>query len=62
MHVRVLLNEDNAGFAAATNQGLRAARGDALVLLNNDTIVTEGWLDRLLAHLGRTRASASSAR
>jgi GT2 family glycosyltransferase len=55
VHVRVLLNERNAGFAAANNQGLAAARGDALVLLNNDTIVAPGWLDGLLRHLDDPR-------
>lgn len=42
--LRYLVNDTNRGFAAATNQGVRAARGEILCLLNNDTIVTEGWL------------------
>jgi GT2 family glycosyltransferase len=50
-HVRVLLNATNAGFPAACNQGLTVARGDVLVLLNNDTIVTPGWLGGLVARL-----------
>ena len=37
------------GFPAAINQGLRAARGEYLVLLNNDAVVTDGWLDQLIA-------------
>jgi GT2 family glycosyltransferase len=41
---RAIFNDDNRGFAAANNQGLRLAGGDILVLLNNDTIVTPGWL------------------
>jgi len=49
--VRCLFNAENAGFAAANNQGLKEARGRHLVLLNNDTIVPAGWLDRLTAHL-----------
>ncbi len=47
--VRVILNKSNTGFAHGCNQGIAAARGDYVVLLNNDTVVTEGWLDRLLA-------------
>jgi GT2 family glycosyltransferase len=49
--VRVLTNQRNRGFAAANNQGLAAARGSTLVLLNNDTIVPPGWLGRLCRHL-----------
>lgn len=50
-NVRIILNETNRGFAAANNQGLSAADGDLLVLLNNDTVVPRGWLSGLLAHL-----------
>jgi GT2 family glycosyltransferase len=47
----VLLNDSNIGFAAANNRALRQATGDFLVLLNNDTIVSFGWLEALLRHL-----------
>lgn len=49
----VVLNEDNRGFAAANNQGITRATGEYLVLLNNDTVVTPGWLGSLVAHLKR---------
>ncbi|MDR7420598.1 MAG: glycosyltransferase [Armatimonadota bacterium] len=49
--VRCILNERNEGFARATNQGLAAASGEYLVLLNNDTIVTRGWLGTLVRYL-----------
>ena len=49
-HVRVILNNDNRGFAPANNQGLKHAAGNVLVLLNNDTIVPPGWLTRLSRH------------
>ncbi|MFY9550358.1 MAG: polysaccharide pyruvyl transferase family protein [Thermoanaerobaculia bacterium] len=47
----VLQNETNQGFAAACNRGLEAASGNFLVLLNNDTVVTRGWLTALVRHL-----------
>jgi GT2 family glycosyltransferase len=49
--VRLIRNERNRGFAAACNQGLTAASGEMLVLLNNDTIVPPGWLSGLKGHL-----------
>ena len=36
------------GYTIAANLGLRAATGDYVVLLNSDTIVTRGWLDRIV--------------
>jgi GT2 family glycosyltransferase/glycosyltransferase involved in cell wall biosynthesis len=46
LDVTVLHNEQNLGFVQACNRGLRAASGD-VVILNSDTVVTRGWLDRL---------------
>ncbi|SDA52076.1 Glycosyltransferase, GT2 family [Pseudomonas sp. NFACC15-1] len=47
----VILNPDNRGFAAGNNLGLAAASGDYLVILNNDTVVTAGWIKGLIRHL-----------
>jgi GT2 family glycosyltransferase len=49
--VRIIPNSQNEGFAAATNRGIREATGEFLILLNNDTIVTHGWITGLLRHL-----------
>jgi GT2 family glycosyltransferase len=54
--VRTILNGANLGFAPACNQGLALAAGDDLVLLNNDTMVPPGWLERLQHHLRDRRA------
>ncbi len=48
-HFRVIHNDENLGFSLGNNQGMAAARGDYFLLLNNDTVVTPGWLDRLIA-------------
>ncbi|WP_460951299.1 glycosyltransferase [Pseudomonas marginalis] len=47
----IILNKDNKGFAAGNNVGLAAATGDYLVMLNNDTVVTAGWVKDLMRHL-----------
>lgn len=46
--IRVVKNEQNLGFARAINIGLMMAKGNYIVLMNNDVLVTEGWLDQLL--------------
>jgi GT2 family glycosyltransferase len=49
--VRVIENRANIGFARANNIGIRASSGENILLLNNDTIVLPGAIDRLLAIL-----------
>lgn len=49
-HECVLIRNENArGYTRAANQGLLASRGDFVVLLNSDTIVTPRWLDQMAA-------------
>lgn len=42
-------NIENAGFAKAVNQGIRAADGEYVILLNNDTLVEEAFLYALVS-------------
>src|SRR5256885_13353466 len=49
--VRIVENRANIGFARANNIGIRASSGENILLLNNDTIVPPGAIDRLLAIL-----------
>ncbi len=44
----LIFNEANRGFAAANNQALALATGDALILLNNDTLPLPGWSEALM--------------
>jgi GT2 family glycosyltransferase len=49
--VRLIANSDNLGFAAANNQGLKLASGRYKVLLNPDTLLRDGTLDRMVEYL-----------
>ncbi|OXY82113.1 glycosyltransferase [Oceanimonas doudoroffii] len=41
-------NEHNRGYTPTVNVGLRQCKGDYIVTLNSDTIVTKGWLSGLV--------------
>ncbi len=58
--VVLIRNTANRGFAAASNQAIRAGRGRYLILLNPDTLVREGSLEELVSFLD-LRPSAGGA-
>ncbi|MDT0126496.1 glycosyltransferase family 2 protein [Paenibacillus sp. RRE4] len=49
--VRVAALDKNRGFAGGVNQGLMMAKGRHIVVLNNDTLVTPGWLENMMSCL-----------
>ena len=51
--VRALPLGQNTGFTGACNAGIRAARGEFVVLLNNDTEAGPRWLGEIVAAFGR---------
>jgi GT2 family glycosyltransferase len=51
--IQVVESGGNLGFARANNFGIRRSQGSTLLLLNSDTVVPAGAVDRLLAELDR---------
>ncbi len=51
---KLIANARNQGFARGCNQGLEIATGEYVLLLNNDVVVTEGWLSGMRETLERT--------
>ena len=49
--VTVIALPSNVGFASANNAGIRRTESELVLLLNSDTIVPEGAVDRLIAAL-----------
>jgi len=47
----VIRNETNRGYVAGCNQALEQAKGQYVVFLNNDTVLTAGWLEGLIGWL-----------
>ena len=59
--VKVVVMPRNSGFIAACNAGVQAARGEVLVLLNNDTEAEPGWLEALVEALLAQPEAGSAA-
>ena len=63
----LLENRSNLGFPATVNRGMRLHEGRDVVLLNSDTRVAPGWLDRLAraahsaANIGTVTAMSNNA-
>lgn len=49
--IKVILNEENYGFAKGNNIGIQNSEGEYIMLLNNDTVVTPGYITNLVKHM-----------
>jgi len=52
----LIKKQHNTGYAAGNNTGIRAAHGEFVVLLNNDTTVDPSWLIELVSEFLRSEA------
>ena len=59
--VRVLALGSNTGFARAANEGLRAARGELVALVNPDVVLDDDWVQRMARALRGDEQAASAA-
>lgn len=62
-HVRIVENGANLGFAKGNNAGIKVATGEYILILNPDTVILEGALDKLIAFaMARPSANAFGCR
>ena len=47
-NMQIILNDANKGYSAGNNDGIKASKGKYVILLNNDTLVSENWLEQIL--------------
>lgn len=47
-HIEVQKNPENIGYTKSVNKGIKASNANWVVVLNSDTIVSEGWLGKLM--------------
>ena len=46
-NMTVILNDTNKGYSGGNNDGIKASKGEFVILLNNDTLVSDGWLKKM---------------
>ena len=56
--LNLVTNKQNMGFVESCNRGARASKGKYILFLNNDTMVTRGWLPPLLEVVRREDVGA----
>lgn len=52
--IKIISSKTNLGFAGGNNAALKYAKGDMIVLLNNDTVVDKDWLGELVMCLNES--------
>jgi glycosyltransferase involved in cell wall biosynthesis len=47
-NLKVIFNKENKGFPAGINQGILEAKTENIIIANNDIVVTENWLEKMI--------------
>lgn len=56
LKLKIILNRENLGFARGNNQGIKVASGKYIMLLNSDTVVREGAIEKLIEFMEKNPA------
>lgn len=51
---KLVRNNKAGGFTKAANRGIKASSGELVIILNSDTVVTDGWAEKLADALEST--------
>ena len=54
-NVKIKLNKKNFGFSKGNNQGVQLASSKYIMILNNDTLVPEGWLSKMISSIEKDK-------
>ncbi len=57
--VRIIENPENLGYAGGNNMGVRESRGEYIILLNDDTVVTRDWIEPIVSVFEADRTVAA---
>lgn len=59
--VKLIKHSKNKGFSAAVNTGVRASKGDLVLLINTDVIPTKNFLESIIPHFKNPKVFAVSS-
>lgn len=56
-HINLIENKTNIGFGASCNKGIFSAKGDLIILMNNDIAAKDGLVENLIKHFDKKENS-----
>ena len=61
-NIKIIKNNENQGFIASCNRGAKSSSGKYILFLNNDTILTDNWLEPLVEAIKEDKVGAVGAK